>query len=117
PDARDRRGSGHDRARRGRVRASAAAYRRQLDDPALRGLHHLDRRRALRVAAHLTDAARRAGPRRNGLRRGATIARGETNHGAHRGPRMLVPFLEAQGLRELFTLPGGHLDAIYALSI
>jgi len=30
---------------------------------------------------------------------------------------MLVPVLEAQGLRELFTLPGGHLDAIYALGI
>jgi len=33
------------------------------------------------------------------------------------GGEMLVPVLEAQGLRELFTLPGGHLDAIYALSI
>src|SRR2546426_7994190 len=32
------------------------------------------------------------------------------------GGEMLVPVLEAQGLRELFTLPGGHLDAIYALS-
>ena len=33
------------------------------------------------------------------------------------GGEMLVRVLEAQGIREVFTLHGGHLDAIYALSM